>query len=62
MNEINKGKMQMNREETYSLVLDELRASKKLSQKEINNSVFNLVVVENEIWWRSKQTWRYSNV
>lgn len=62
MNEINKGKMQMNREEAYSLVLDELRASKKLSQKEINNSVFNLVVVENEIWWRSKQTWRYSNV
>ena len=52
MNEINKGKIQMNREEAYLLVLSELKASKKLSQKEINNSAFNLAVIESESRWR----------
>ena len=53
MNEINKGEIKMNREEAYLLVVSELKASKKLSQKEINNSLFNLVVAESEARWSS---------
>lgn len=55
MNEINKGEIQMNREEAYLLFFRELNASKKLSRKEIHNLQLKLLVVKNEISFRSKE-------